>query len=369
VSTGASKITPLHDEHLRAQGRMIEFGGWLMPVQYSGIMDEHRAVRTSLGVFDISHMGEFFVAGESAERWLNGMLTNNVARLAPGECQYTLLLNETAGTIDDLIVYRLESSRYLLVVNASKIDEDRSWLEQHLDAGVELRDESAEYAALAVQGRNAPQLFAALFGNEPACPARNHVAAVSFDGAQCLVARTGYTGEDGFELFCPSGTGPKLWRAVLETGARWQIKPCGLGARDTLRMEMCYPLNGVDLSAETTPLEAGLAFFVDLQKPAFIGREKLISQKENGVTRKLVPFKMREGSPPPRSHYKVLKNETVVSETTSGSLSPTLNVGIGMTYLPAPIARPGEEIEIDIRGRRYPARIEKKPLVRPANAA
>jgi len=214
---------------------MIEFGGWLMPVQYSGIMDEHRAVRTSLGVFDISHMGEFFVAGESAERWLNGMLTNNVARLAPGECQYTLLLNETGGIIDDLIVYRLESSRYLLVVNASKIDEDRSWLEQHLDAGVGLRDESAEYAALAVQGRNAPQLFAALFGNEPACPARNHVATVSFDGAQCLVARTGYTGEDGFELFCPSGTGPKLWRAVLETGARWQIKPCGLGARDTLR--------------------------------------------------------------------------------------------------------------------------------------
>jgi aminomethyltransferase len=345
---------------------MIEFGGWLMPVQYSGIMEEHRAVRASLGVFDISHMGEFFIEGENAERWLNGLLTNNVARLAPGECQYTLLLNNDGGIIDDLIAYRLATSRYLLVVNASKIDEDRRWLEEHLEAGVEFRDESSAYAALAVQGRHAPQLFSALFGDAPPCPPRNHVITVRFEAADCLIARTGYTGEDGFEAFCPAHAGANLWRAVLETGARWEIKPCGLGARDTLRMEMCYPLNGVDLSAQTTPLEAGLSFFVDLQKPAFIGREKLAAQKENGLPRKLVPFKMHGMSPPPRSHYKVIKNGTTIGETTSGSLSPTLNVGIGMTYLPAALARAGEEIEIDIRGRSYAARVEKKPLVRPA---
>jgi aminomethyltransferase len=348
---------------------MIEFGGWLMPVQYSGIMDEHRAVRSSLGVFDISHMGEFFVTGANGERWLNGLLTNNVARLAPGECQYTLLLNANGGIIDDLLVYRVEPSRYLLVVNASKIDEDRAWLEAHLEAGVEFRDESPAHAALAVQGRHAPELFALLFGKNPPCPPRNHIARVQFAGADCLVARTGYTGEDGFEIFCPATIGAKLWRAILERGAPWQIKPCGLGARDTLRMEMCYPLNGVDLSAETTPLEAGLGFFVDLEKPAFVGREKLVSQKANGLPRKLVPFKMRAPSPPPRSHYKVLKEGTTVSETTSGSLSPTLNIGIGMTYLPPAMARAGEEIAIDIRGTAYPAQVEKKPLVRPGNAS
>ena len=348
---------------------MIDFGGWSMPVQYRGIIEEHRAVRSGVGMFDISHMGELFVEGEGAERWLNGLLTNDVARLAVGQCQYTLLLNENGGVIDDLIVYRLAPSRYLLVVNASKIDEDRAWLESHLESGITLRDESDAYAAIAVQGPHATHLFDALFRNGPVCPARNHLLAAEFEGARCLIARTGYTGEDGFEAFCPAAIGAHLWRGFLAAGDPWQLKPCGLGARDTLRMEMCYPLNGVDLSADTTPLEAGLGIFVDLQKPAFIGRSRLVAQKENGVPRRLVPFKMREASPPPRSHYKVLKNGEAVSETTSGSMSPTLNIGIGMTYLPTALARAGEEIDIDIRGRQHPARIEKKPLVRPASAA
>jgi aminomethyltransferase len=195
------------------------------------------------------------------------------------------------------------------------------------------------------------------------------VSRIPFRDATCIVARTGYTGEDGFEVFCAAALAPQLWRAILDLGAQWNVKPCGLGARDTLRMEMCYPLNGIDLSPETTPLEAGLAMFVDLQKPEFIGREQLLAQKESGVARRLVAFKMLGASPPPRSHYKVLKEGTPVGETTSGSMSPTLRVGIGMTYLPAAVARVGEEIAIDIRGRAHPARLEKKPLVHPGVAA
>ena len=341
---------------------MVDFGGWHMPVQYSGILDEHHAVRNTLGVFDISHMGEVFVSGPEAGAWLNGLLTNNVDRLAIGECQYSFLLNERGGVIDDLLVYRIEESEYLLVVNASMIDEDVAWMQSHLRPGVALDNRSDAFAGIAVQGPLAAQLFDRFFEGKISRPARNEIQRYEAECTPVWIARTGYTGEDGFELFFDAKCAATIWNAILEKGADLGIKPCGLGARDTLRLEMCYPLNGSDLSPHRTPIEAGMSFFVDLEKPAFIGRETLAKQRESGVFHRLVPFKMKGKTPPPRSHYGVFKNGNQIAETTSGTVSPTLGIGIGMAYVPAEFARIGEEIEIDIRGRRFPATIQKKPL-------
>jgi aminomethyltransferase len=363
------KKTPLHDEHARLGAKLVDFGGWSMPVQYSSILDEHHAVRTGLGVFDISHMGQFFAEGPGATAWLQRLLANNVERLEVGECQYTFLLTEKGGVIDDLIVYRLAEERYLLVVNAAKIDEDFAWMQAHPGEGVVFENASDSYAGLAVQGPKSVQLFDAFFDGKYSRPARNGILRIEIDGAEYYIARTGYTGEDGFEVFCDADRAVKSWQDILARGEQFGIKPCGLGARDTLRLEMCYPLNGSDLSPDTTPLEAGLAFFVDLLKAEFIGRDALLAQKEAGIARRLVPFKMKGASPPPRAHYGVYKNGEKIGETSSGSLSPTLKIGIGMAYIPTEFARIGEEIEIDIRGKRFPATIEKKPLHRPAHAA
>lgn len=348
---------------------MVDFGGWHMPVQYSGILEEHAAVRTGLGVFDISHMGQFFVQGGGALEWLNQMLTNNVSRLGIGEGQYTFLLNDAGGVIDDLIIYRLAEEGYLLVVNASKIDEDFAWMQSHLTGNVTLENHSETWCGLAIQGPRAAQLFDAFFGGKHSRPARNHLLAVELDGLPYYICRTGYTGEDGFEVFCPAERAVKSWNDVLARGAQFGLKPCGLGARDTLRLEMCYPLNGSDLAPDRTPIEAGLSIFVDLGKSDFIGRAALDRQKSGGVQRRLVPLKMLAAAPPLRSHYPVFKDGQQVSELCSGSLSPTLKVGIGMAYVPTEFARIGEEFEIDIRGRRYPARVEKKPLYRPETPA
>ncbi len=333
-----------------------------MPVHYTGILDEHQAVRTGLGAFDISHMGQFLVAGENATQWLNGLLTNNVERLEPGLGQYTFLTNENGGVIDDLLIYCLAEKRYLLVVNASKIDEDFAWMSQHLTAGVEFSDDSAAYAGIAVQGPLSPQLFDAFFGGKYSKPSHNEILSIQIDGFNYFIARTGYTGEDGFEVFCPADRAVKSWTDILARGAQFGIKPCGLGSRDTLRLEMCYPLNGSDLCPTRTPLEAGLSIFVDLNKGEFIGRDALLEQKTEGIPTRLVPFKMKEKSPPPRPHYGVWKNGEQLGEISSGTLSPSLGVGIGMAYVPAQFARVGEELEIDIRGRRFAAVIERKPL-------
>ncbi len=358
------KKTPLHAEHVRLGAKMVDFGGWSMPVQYTGIIDEHHAVRGSLGVFDISHMGQFFAEGAGTAGWLNGLLTNNVDRLGIGECQYTFLLNDAGGVIDDLIVYRIGESRYLLVVNAGKIGEDFTWMQSHLAADVAFENRSEHFAGLAVQGPRSAQLFDAFFNGRYSRPARNEILSLVIDEEVYYIARTGYTGEDGFEVFCPVSRAVRSWNDILRKGADFGIKPCGLGARDTLRLEMCYPLNGSDLASDTTPIEAGLSIFVDLQKPAFIGRETLVRQKKEGAKRRLVPFKMTGASPPPRSHYAVFKGEQKIAETTSGTLSPTLKTGIGMAYIPTEFARINEQIEIEIRGKRFPAVIEKKPLHR-----
>ncbi|HXA08509.1 MAG TPA: glycine cleavage system aminomethyltransferase GcvT [Chthoniobacterales bacterium] len=362
MSDAAEKRTPLYEEHVRLGAKIIPFGGWLMPVQYSSIMEEHQAVRKSVGVFDISHMGELVATGQRAGEWLNTMLTNNIAKLEVGSGQYTFLLNDEAGIIDDLIVYRIDDQRFLLVVNASRIEDDFAWLQSHLASDVQLENQSDEYAGLAIQGPRVGELFQAVFGDGKPMPARNQIAPFDLGGTNIRVARTGYTGEDGIEVFFAAQAAPRVWKEILEKGKSLGIRPCGLGARDTLRLEMCYPLNGSDLSPAHNPLEAGLGFFVDLAKPHFTGREKLLRDKEAGLSRRLVPFKMKGKSPPPRPHYRVFRDGKEAGELTSGTLSPSLNYGIGMAYLTTPEPKPGEEIEIEIRGQKFPAVIEKKPL-------
>ena len=362
MSDAAQRKTPLYEEHVRLGAKMIPFGDWIMPVQYSSIMDEHQAVRNNVGVFDISHMGQLVATGPGAGAWLNEMLTNNIDKLEVGTGQYTFLLNERGGIIDDLIVYRTGPEEFLLVVNASRADEDFGWLKQHLAASCELKNRSESFGGVAIQGPRVVDLFHALLGGQVDLPARNHIVDRELDGMNLSIARTGYTGEDGVEVFFSAKDAAKFWNMVLKAGEQFGIRPCGLGARDTLRLEMCYPLNGSDLSPEHNPIEAGLGFFVDLNKPKFIGREVLIQAKESGTGNRLVPFRMKEKGPPPRPHYGVWLGGEQIGEATSGTLSPSLNQGIGMAYLPRPHARAGTEIEIEIRGQKFPAIIEKKPL-------
>ena len=335
-----------------------------MPVQYQSIVEEHQAVRNNVGIFDISHMGQLTVDGTGACEWLNTMLTNNVGKLDVGTGQYTFLLNERGGIIDDLIVYRIGEQKFLLVVNAARAEEDFAWLQGHLPAvnAVLLTNRSADFGGVAIQGPQITELFYALFGRDIDLPSRNSIADFPFEGTTVSVARTGYTGEDGIEVFFRANDAAKFWNAALERGKPFGIKPCGLGARDTLRLEMCYPLNGSDLSPDRNPIEAGLGFFVDLTKPNFIGRDVLVETKEKGPHEKLVPFRMKEKGPPPRPHYAVFENGERVGEVTSGTLSPSLNWGIGMAYVSTGRAKIGAQIDIEIRGQKFSATIEKKPL-------
>jgi aminomethyltransferase len=362
VSDAAQKKTPLYEEHVRLGAKMIPFGDWIMPVQYSGIMDEHQAVRKNVGVFDISHMGQLVATGPTAGVWLNEMLTNNTQKLEVGTGQYTFLLNESGGIIDDLIVYRTAPEEFLLVVNASRTDEDFAWLERHRPNDLALSNRSADYGGLAIQGPHVVDLFQSILGDDVDLPPRNAIIDLAPKGKELLIARTGYTGEDGVEVFFPTKDAAMVWNEVLDKGKALGIRPCGLGARDTLRLEMCYPLNGSDLSPEHNPIEAGLGFFVDLKKPKFIGREELVKAKETGTANRLVPFRMKSKGPPPRPHYSVWRDGEQIGEATSGTLSPSLNQGIGMAYVAAPHARAGTEIEIEIRGQKFPGIIEKKPL-------
>ena len=354
--------TALYELQKAAGARCINFGGWEMPVQFTSIIDEHQAVRTTCGVFDISHMGEVFVSGPRALDWLQRMLANDLAKCPADGAQYTFLLNDRGGVIDDLIVYRMAGDNFLLLVNAAKIEEDVAWLEQHVTDGVTIDNRSDTMSALAVQGPQAPRVFREVFQCE--MPSRNSFVAMEKCRGAVIAAGTGYTGETGFELFFAHSLAGDIWAAVLKAGA----KPCGLGARDTLRLEMCYPLNGSDLSPDRTPLEAGLGMFVALDKTDFIGRDALTAQKAAGLPSKLVALRMTEKAPPPRAHYPVLVEGKPVGETTSGALSPSLGEGIAMAYLPPDLAPPGQVVQIDIRGRHFAAVVEKKPFYRPLSA-
>jgi aminomethyltransferase len=349
------KFSPLHDLHVELGGRLVPFAGWQMPVMYRSILEEHEAVRTAAGIFDISHMGQFTVRGKGSGRWLNRMLANDLGKLDDGRGQYTFLLNPDGGVIDDLIVYRLGEDDHFLVVNAAKLDEDFAWLRDHAEADVAVSDESEVWAGLAVQGPRAVAAFEKVFpGQTP--PPRNGIAVMN-DGE--IVCRTGYTGEDGFELFCPVERGARTFQAFLDAG----VTPCGLGARDSLRLEKCLPLNGNDLSPGHTPLEAGLGFFVALDKGEFIGRDALLRQKSEGLTRRLAAIEYLEKGAPPRAGYPVLSEDgEALGELTSGAPSPTLGKGIAMAYLPPDFSAPGTRLQIDVRGRKVPATVVKKPF-------
>jgi aminomethyltransferase len=338
--------TPLHDRHVALGARMVPFAGWEMPVQYTGVIEEHRAVRTDAGVFDVSHMGELEVEGPRAAALLQELLSNDLERLEPGQAQYTLLTNERGGIIDDLIVYRLERCRYLLIVNASNRDADFRWLKDREVSGSDVRDSSDEYGLLAVQG---PHSIAKL-GLEPA-PAFTFAEA-AIDGIEAMVNRTGYTGEDGCELLCMAEDTGALWDAVLARG----VMPCGLGARDTLRLEACFPLHGNDITPDTDPISAGLGWTCALDKD-FTGAAVIRSVKDAGPKRRLAAFVMEEKAVP-RQHMPIEDG----GEVTSGTHSPTLDVGIGMGYVPAADAKPGTELTIDVRGKPRRARVVKKPI-------
>lgn len=365
TDTALLKHVPLSDAHVRAGGRMVEFGGWWMPVQYSSILDEHATVRNAAGLFDISHMGEFVVKGPQAGAWLNSLLTNDIDKLGDSQGQYSIMLNEQGGVIDDLILYRIAADEYYVIVNASMIDEDYKWAASKLPAsGVTLTNLSDKTAGLALQGPKAEEILKAfLFGAIGSIPKRNTIAPFVWNDIEGRVARTGYTGEDGFEFFFPAADAEKIWDGILAAGKPLGLKPAGLGCRDTLRLEACLPLNGNDLSPKRTPLEAGLGFFVSLTKAAdFPGKSVLQKQKSEGAKQKLAAFKLTSKGAPPRSHYPLLGGGVKIGEISSGSLSPTLGYGIGMGYIDAAWAEPGKEIEIEVRGSRVPAIVVKKPF-------
>jgi aminomethyltransferase len=352
--------TPLSDRHVAAGAKVAPFAGWEMPLYYTTVREEHRAVRERAGVFDVSHMGQLEVGGPGARAWLQSMLTNDLRRVGPGQGQYTLLLQDDGGIIDDLIVYGMPD-RFLLVVNASNVAACRDWLAEHAPAGVEVADRSLEVGMLALQGPEWRQALEPLaqspapFGLEYFEIAEDAVA-----GVPCLIARTGYTGEPGVEMLCPWDGTERIWDALM-AGPR-PPAPVGLAARDTLRLEMGYPLYGQDLSRERTPIEAGLAWACDLAAGGFTGAEVLRRQAEDGTAERLGAFRLTEPGIP-RAGNEVLAEGRPVGRVTSGTLSPTLGVGIGMAYIETETARPGHEIEIDVRGRLKAARTERRPLV------
>jgi aminomethyltransferase len=368
------KRTSLFSAHQKLGARLVDFGGWKMPVQYTGIVEEHLAVRNAAGIFDISHMGEVTVSGAASAEFLNRVLTNDIRRLAPGEGQYTLMCNESGGVIDDLYAYQLAENVYLLIINASRIEPDVAWLQARaaeFSGELKLTDASHNYSAVAVQGPRVKDFINVVIPGASVSARRvntvtdlkkNQIGGFKFENHSVLVSRTGYTGEDGFEIVGSDEAIRHIWDKILAVGQPFGIKPCGLGARDTLRTEVCYPLYGHELDEETTPIEAGVGFFVSLDKGEFNGRAILAGQNATKLNKKLVAFKMTEKSAPPRPHYPIWVNGASVGIVTSGTQSPSLNIGIGMGFVPPEFAKPGTKIEIEIRGKRFPAIVVPKPI-------
>lgn len=362
MSDSTPQKTPLAATHESIGGRMVDFAGWYMPVQYTGIIEEHNAVRNQAGLFDISHMGEFWIQGAQATEALNSLLANDLTKIVDGQGQYTFLLNEKGGVIDDLIIYRIAADRYFLVVNASKIEEDAAWIQKHLPAGITFDNSSDDYGAVALQGPLSEKILKLLIPSLET-PKRSRIIETIWNNHALLIARTGYTGEDGFELFISAESVTNLFTTLLEIGKAEGLKPTGLGARDTLRLESCYPLNGNDLSPDRTPLEADLGKFVSLTKSnSYPGKSILLSQSQKGIPSTLIAFKPLGKSAPPRSHYPIYSGERKIGEVTSGSQSPTLTMGIGMGYVDSDFKAVGTKLEIEVRGTRVPIEIIQKPF-------
>ena len=360
-STMESKKTPFYNIHVASGGKIVDFAGYMMPMSYTSIMEEHRAVRERAGIFDLTHMGEFRVSGPGALEFLNRTTTNNVARLAEFQIQYTAMLYEDGGIVDDLLVYRFPD-HYLMVVNAANIAKDFEWLQEHMAADVELVDESDRTALLAIQGPRSQPLLGKLTDVDLGEMKYYRFTIGTVNGLEMVISRTGYTGEDGFELYMEPSHAEQTWEAVMGAGKEFGVVPVGLGARDTLRLEMKYALYGNDIDAGTNPYEAGLGWIVKLKKGDFIGRDALVTIKESKVHRKLAAFVM-EGKAIPRPGCEIMSdNETPIGSVRSGTFSPSMRIGIGTGYIPAELANPDQEILIDIRGKNFPARIINPPF-------
>jgi len=364
VASGLKK-TPLYDIHLELGARMVPFAGYTMPVSYSGIIEEHRAVRERAGLFDVSHMGRIEILGEKAREYLDYLTVNSVSRLEVGQVQYSAMLNENGGIIDDILVYR-DTDRYLVVVNAANHEKDWLWMQKHLWGGVSLRDVTDEVAQIAIQGPSSQELLACITDMSLENMRYYRFDRGEVDGVICLVSRTGYTGEDGFELYIPEGEVAGIWKKLIEAGRDVNLLPCGLGCRDTLRLEMKYCLYGNDIDETTTPLEAGLGWITKIDKGEFIGREALVEQVKSGIKRKLAGFEMLDRGIP-RPGYTVFHDGKPVSRVSSGTSSPTLGKGIGTAYLPVELSEPGTGIEIEIRGKRLGAVVVKTPFYKGAS--
>jgi aminomethyltransferase len=355
------KRTPLYELHRSAGAKFVDFGGWEMPVQYSSILEEHKTVRASVGLFDVSHMGEIEIKGSRALEVVQRLTTNDASKLEDYQVQYSTLCYPNGGIVDDLTVYRLGREHFFFCVNAANIEKDYAWIVEEGRGHADITDTSAQIAQLALQGRHAQAVLQPLC-DIPLDTIRYYWAAKGrVEGVEALLSRTGYTGEDGFEIYCPAAQGPTLWKALLEAGAPYGMKPIGLGARDTLRLEMGYPLYGNDITAETSPLQAGLGWIVKLNKGDFIGRDALVQERAEGIQRRLVGLEMLERGVA-RAHYHILLDGQVVGEMTSGTISPSLNKGIGLGYVRTEHAKAGTPLQIDIRGKPAQARVATTPF-------
>jgi aminomethyltransferase len=356
------KRTPLYPLYEEYGAKTIDFGGWDLPVQFAGIQKEHEAVRTKAGLFDVSHMGEVEVKGPDALSFVQKITTNDASTLAVNQAQYSIMCYPDGGTVDDLLVYKLAEDHYLLVINAANIEKDVAWMQQHVDGDMTLRNISDETAQLALQGPLAEAVLQKLTDTDLSEIRFFYFKPdVNLSGVSALVSRTGYTGEDGFELYVKPEDAPVLWRKILEAGGE-DVLPCGLGARDTLRFEARLPLYGQELNESISPLEAGLGFAVKLEKKVpFIGQEALKKQKEEGIPRKLVGLEMIERGIP-RSHYPVYVGETQIGEVTTGTQSPTLKKNVGLALIRKEYSELGTEVDVEIRGKRVKAKVVATPF-------
>ncbi|GGE46667.1 aminomethyltransferase [Pullulanibacillus camelliae] len=357
------KTSPLNKVYQQCGAKTIDFGGWELPVQFSSIKEEHQAVRERAGLFDVSHMGEIEITGVEAEALLQYLVTNDVSKLEVGDAQYTAMCYETGGTVDDLIIYKQASDRFLLVVNASNTEKDFEWIDSHVSETVKVRNVSTSIAQLAIQGPQAEKILQKLTAETlSTIKPFTFREPVDVNGVKSLVSRTGYTGEDGFEIYCPWDEAEGLWQSLLEAGKEEGILPCGLGARDTLRFEARLALYGQELTESISPIEGGIAFAVKVDKEAdFIGKAALKKQKEDGAPRKLVGLEMIDKGIP-RTHYEIYADENKIGEVTTGTQSPTLKKNLGLGLIDREFAKIGNEVEIDIRGKRRKAKIIKAPF-------
>lgn len=356
------KNTALTHIHESLGAKMLPFAGYLMPILYEGVNAEHETVRNAVGVFDVSHMGEFLLTGENALALIQKVTSNDAATLTVGRAQYSCLPNNEGGIVDDLLVYKMKENQYLLVVNASNIEKDWNWISSHNDLGVEMKNLSDDYSLLAIQGPKAVEAMQSLTSVDLSSIAYYHFEVADFAGFEnVIISATGYTGSGGFEIYCKNDQVETIWNNVFEAGAAFGIKPIGLAARDTLRLEMGFCLYGNDINDSTSPIEAGLGWITKFNKE-FTNSENLMRQKEAGVSRKLVGFEMTERAVP-RHDYEIVDAEgTVIGIVTSGTMSPSMNTGIGMGYVPTAFSSVDSEIFIRIRKNDVPAKVVKMPF-------